>query len=119
MLRHVALVRNGVSEEHIASIIRVTIFVELGKTLVVTSNRNKLRRNTTYSTCIVFVSSMLRRIVITDVPSSQLLVTLMIQAITFSKTSVLTGATRYHIARDGIIHSHRRENLKAYIALSG
>jgi demethoxyubiquinone hydroxylase (CLK1/Coq7/Cat5 family) len=37
MLRHVALVRTDVSEEHIASIIRVTRIGELG-TLEVTSN---------------------------------------------------------------------------------
>jgi hypothetical protein len=39
MLRHVALVRTDVSEEHSASIIRVTRIVELGTTLAVTSNR--------------------------------------------------------------------------------
>jgi hypothetical protein len=38
MIRHVALVRTDVSEEHSAYIIRVTRFGELGTTLVVTSN---------------------------------------------------------------------------------
>jgi hypothetical protein len=45
MLRRVALVRTDVSEERIASIIRVTRIGELGK-LAVTSNRRALRRNT-------------------------------------------------------------------------
>jgi hypothetical protein len=39
MLRHVALVRNDVSEEINASIIRVTRIGELGTALAVTSNR--------------------------------------------------------------------------------
>jgi hypothetical protein len=34
-------------------------------------------------------------------------------------TSVLTTATRRHITQDVILHSHRRENLKSYIALTG
>jgi demethoxyubiquinone hydroxylase (CLK1/Coq7/Cat5 family) len=38
MLRHVALVRTDVSEEHSASIIRVTRIGELGTTLEVISN---------------------------------------------------------------------------------
>jgi hypothetical protein len=45
-LRRVALVRTDVSEEHIASIIRVTRISDLGTTLVITSNRSTLRRNT-------------------------------------------------------------------------
>jgi hypothetical protein len=31
------------------------------------------------------------------------------------ETSVLTRSTRRHIAEDGILHSHRRDNLKRYI----
>jgi hypothetical protein len=38
MLHRVAFVRTDVSEEHIASIIRVTRFGELGTMLAVTSN---------------------------------------------------------------------------------
>jgi hypothetical protein len=45
MLRHVSLVRTDVSEELLASFIRVTIG-ELGTTLAVTSYRRTLRRNT-------------------------------------------------------------------------
>jgi hypothetical protein len=46
MLRRVALVRNEVSVELWASLIRVTRIGELGTTLAVTSNRRTLRRNT-------------------------------------------------------------------------
>jgi hypothetical protein len=43
MLRHVALVRTDVSEELIASFIRVTGIDELGTTLAVTNNRRTQR----------------------------------------------------------------------------
>jgi hypothetical protein len=36
-----------------------------------------------------------------------------------SETSVLTRATQRHIPEDDILHSHCRENLKSYIALTG
>jgi demethoxyubiquinone hydroxylase (CLK1/Coq7/Cat5 family) len=42
MLHRVALVRTDVSEEHIASIIRVTRIGELGTTLAITSNQTML-----------------------------------------------------------------------------
>jgi hypothetical protein len=47
-LLRVALVRTDVSEEHGASIIRVTRIGELGTTLPVTSNRSTLRRNSRF-----------------------------------------------------------------------
>jgi hypothetical protein len=48
MLRHVALVRTDVSEEHIASIIRVTRIVELGPMLVVTNISSQLASVASY-----------------------------------------------------------------------
>jgi hypothetical protein len=40
--------------------------------------------------------------------------TLKMEAISSSETSVHTRTTRRHIPENGILHSHRRENLKSY-----
>jgi hypothetical protein len=59
------------------------------------------------------ISEVLRASV---VPSSPILVTRMKEALSTSEMSVFTRATR---PKDTILHSHRHENLKSYIALTG
>jgi hypothetical protein len=49
------------------------------------------------------------------VPSSPILVTLMTEVTHSYETSVHTRATRRHIQEDGVLHSHRRGNLKPYM----
>jgi hypothetical protein len=43
----------------------------------------------------------------------------MMEALSSLETSVLTRATLSSIPEDSILNSHRRENLKSYIALTG
>jgi hypothetical protein len=68
----------------------------------------------------VFLRSMRRLLVIANVvPSSPILVTPMMEALRSAETSVLTRPTQRNIPEDGILKSHRRENLKSYITLTG
>jgi hypothetical protein len=79
MLRHVTLVRTDVSEEYSAYIIHT----------------------------IVFLRSMLRLLVTANVvPSSSILVTLMIEALHSSEMSIITRATWRNIPANFILHSH-------------
>jgi hypothetical protein len=85
MLRRVALAKADVSEELGASIIRVT---RIGELLPVTAN---------------------------VIPRSPILVTLIMEELRSSETSVLTRTTPRNVPEDTILHSHRRENLKFYM----
>jgi hypothetical protein len=97
MLHRVAFVRTDVSEKLSASIIRVARIGEIVTTLGVTR--------------LLVTASV--------VPSSPILITLMMQALRSSETSVLKRARRRNISEDGILHSHGRGNLKSYIQLTG
>jgi hypothetical protein len=92
----VALVRTDVSEEIITSVIKLKRISELGSMLVVTS----------YSVLQLSVT-------INVVPNQWIVFTLMTEATHYSETSVLTKSTRRYIPEDGILFSHRHENLKS------
>jgi hypothetical protein len=68
---------------------------------------------------IVFLRSVHRLLVTANVvPSSTILVIVIMEALRSSEMSVLTRATRRHIPDDNNIHSRCHGNLKSYIALT-
>jgi hypothetical protein len=64
LFRRLTFLGNDVSEEHIASIIKVTRIGELGTMLAVTSNRNTLRNR------IIFLRSVHRLLVTANIVPS-------------------------------------------------
>jgi hypothetical protein len=97
MLRRVALIRSDYSEGLSASIIRVTRIGKVGKTLA------------------VFLCILCRLLVTANVaPHSQIFVTLLMEALSSSETSVTTRATRRNIPEDGTLLGHGCEYLKSY-----
>jgi hypothetical protein len=63
----------------------------------------------------VFLRSVPRLLVVANVvPSSPILITLVMKALCSSETLVLTTATRLKNPEDGILHNHLRGNLKSY-----
>jgi hypothetical protein len=142
MLRRLALVRTDVSEELSASIIRVTRISELEATLAPLPFKFGISLSslviykptplpaTPTSLCILYLvfhsriiflrSARLLPVTFTcDVDlSSVTLVTLMMELLRSSETSVSSKATGRNISEDGILHRHRRENVQSYIALT-
>jgi hypothetical protein len=62
-------------------------------------------------------SVLLLLVTVNIVPSSPILVTLMMAAIPSSKSSVLTRIIQCNISEEDILHSHYDENLKSYRVL--
>jgi hypothetical protein len=83
MLRRVAFIRTDVWEEPGTSIIRVTRIGEIGTTLEITSK--------------IFHSVLRLLVTANDVPSSPILVTLMMELLGSSETSIFTLATPRNI----------------------
>jgi hypothetical protein len=107
MLRRV-IIRTNVSEECSRSVIRVTRIGEQESKLTVTTTVERSGKT-------VFLRRVCPLLVTANVvPGSPIFVTLNMEALYSSETSVITRVKRRNILEDGILHSHRRKNLKSY-----
>jgi hypothetical protein len=128
MLRRVVLVGADVSDERISSIISVTRIGEL-ETLAVTRNRAKLfchpddgyvplkRRSLQGSRGVITLQTAF--LVVIAVKTSNLTSYYPAGLCSGDVVSPVRYELGFYIPEDGILHSHRRENLKSYIALTG
>jgi hypothetical protein len=99
--------------ERIACIIRVTKIGEI-RMLTATSNRTLLMEMTRSSGTSVLTKSA--RLLVTDNDcNSPILITLMLQVIRPSETSILTTATWRNIPEDGILQVNPVYTLKSYL----
>jgi hypothetical protein len=104
-----ALVRTDVSEERIASIIKVKRISDLGTALAVPSTWSTLQSKIRIRNALQFLGTA-------NVLSSLIIFGLMMEVIGSSETSVHTRVKLHHIPEDDMLHSHRRESPKSYIS---